>query len=54
VELREVSEAEDVLGTQMKSVGEVMAIGRTFKEVSLQRVAFAGSGEASATRRCAE
>ncbi|HEX3559836.1 MAG TPA: carbamoyl-phosphate synthase large subunit [Pyrinomonadaceae bacterium] len=25
-------EAEDVLGTQMKSVGEVMAIGRTFKE----------------------
>ncbi len=29
--------AEDVLGTQMKSVGEVMAIGRTFKESSLQR-----------------
>jgi carbamoyl-phosphate synthase large subunit len=25
-------DAEDVLGTQMKSVGEVMAIGRTFKE----------------------
>src|ERR1700716_2382211 len=25
-------EAEDVLGTQMKSVGDVMAIGRTFKE----------------------
>src|SRR6266404_1953809 len=25
-------EAEDVLGTQLKSVGEVMAIGRTFKE----------------------
>jgi carbamoyl-phosphate synthase large subunit len=25
-------EAEDSLGTQMKSVGEVMAIGRTFKE----------------------
>ena len=24
--------AEDILGTQMKSVGEVMAIGRTFKE----------------------
>jgi carbamoyl-phosphate synthase large subunit len=23
--------AEDVLGTQMKSVGEVMAIGRTFR-----------------------
>src|SRR5215213_2597117 len=26
------AEAKDVLGTQMKSVGEVMAIGRTFKE----------------------
>jgi carbamoyl-phosphate synthase large subunit len=26
------AQAEDVLGTQMKSVGEVMAIGRTFKE----------------------
>ncbi len=26
------SEAEDVLGVQMKSVGETMAIGRTFKE----------------------
>lgn len=25
-------QAEDILGTQMKSVGEVMAIGRTFKE----------------------
>src|SRR4051812_12784335 len=25
-------DTEDVLGTQMKSVGEVMAIGRTFKE----------------------
>ncbi|HEX8174726.1 MAG TPA: carbamoyl-phosphate synthase large subunit [Pyrinomonadaceae bacterium] len=25
-------DAEDILGTQMKSVGEVMAIGRTFKE----------------------
>src|SRR6476659_542978 len=25
-------DSEDVLGTQMKSVGEVMAIGRTFKE----------------------
>jgi carbamoyl-phosphate synthase large subunit len=29
-------QASDVLGTQMKSVGEVMAIGRTFKE-SLQK-----------------
>ncbi|MBF0105462.1 MAG: carbamoyl-phosphate synthase large subunit [Deltaproteobacteria bacterium] len=30
------SQAEDILGTQMKSVGEVMGIGRTFKE-SLQK-----------------
>ena len=30
------AQAEDVLGPQMKSVGEVMAIGRTFKE-SLQK-----------------
>jgi len=30
------AEAQDVLGPQMKSVGEVMAIGRTFKE-SLQK-----------------
>jgi carbamoyl-phosphate synthase large subunit len=30
------SQTEDVLGTQMKSVGEVMSIGRTFKE-SLQK-----------------
>ena len=31
-------EAEPVLGTQMKSVGEVMAIGRTFKEALLKGV----------------
>src|SRR5437764_527029 len=31
-EYQNFREAEDVLGTQMKSVGEVMAIGRTFKE----------------------
>jgi len=30
--------SEDVLGTQMKSVGEVMAIGRTFKESLLKGV----------------
>ncbi len=30
--------AEDVLGTQMKSVGEAMAIGRTFKEAFLKGV----------------
>ena len=31
-------EADPVLGTQMKSVGEVMAIGRTFKEALLKGV----------------
>ncbi len=31
-EFEKFREAEDVIGTQMKSVGEVMAIGRTFKE----------------------
>ncbi|MEW5975608.1 MAG: carbamoyl-phosphate synthase large subunit [Acidobacteriota bacterium] len=31
-------EAEPVLGTQMKSVGEVMAIGRTFKESFLKAI----------------
>jgi carbamoyl-phosphate synthase large subunit len=31
-DIEKFKEAEDVLGTQMKSVGEVMAIGRTFKE----------------------
>src|SRR3982075_1941123 len=31
-QFRKFRDAEDVLGTQMKSVGEVMAIGRTFKE----------------------
>ncbi len=30
--VREISRADSTLGTQMKSVGEVMAIGRTFKE----------------------
>ncbi len=29
-------EADDILGTQMKSVGEVMAIGRTFREALLK------------------
>jgi len=36
-------EAEDVLGTQMKSVGEVMAIGRTFKEALFKAPALIGS-----------
>ena len=39
-------EAEPVLGTQMKSVGEVMAIGRTFKESFLKAIAFPGNRQA--------
>src|SRR5580698_4466797 len=31
-------EAKDILGIQMKSVGEVMAIGRTFKEAMMKAV----------------
>jgi len=33
--------ADESLGPQMKSVGEVMAIGRTFKEALLKRRALA-------------
>nr|QEO74570.1 hypothetical protein [uncultured bacterium] len=40
-------DTEDVLGTQMKSVGEVMAIGRTFKE-ALFKAALARSRHAAA------
>ena len=35
-------ESDPTLGTQMKSVGEVMAIGRTFKEAFLKARAVAG------------
>ena len=38
-------EADPTLGTQMKSVGEVMAIGRTFKEALAQGSALAGKRE---------
>ena len=43
--------AEDVLGTQMKSVGEVMAIGRTFKESLFKGLAFTRSRQTFAARR---
>src|ERR1051325_1243595 len=39
-------EAEDVLGTQMKSVGEVMAIGRTFKEALWKAIRSLETGKA--------
>ena len=34
--------ADPVLTTQMKSVGEVMAIGRTFKEALMKGISCAG------------
>ena len=37
--------ADDTLGPQMKSVGEVMAMGRTFKEALMKAVAGAGDGQ---------
>ena len=40
--LREVPAADATLTTQMKSVGEVMAIGRTFKESLAESPALAG------------
>ena len=53
--------ADSTLGTQMKSVGEVMAIGRTFKEAlqkgirSLEpQLALARSGGHAGIRCCAK
>ena len=40
--------AEPVLGTQMKSVGEVMAIGRTFKQALGKGIRSLETGKASA------
>ncbi len=42
-------EADATLGTQMKSVGEVMAIGRTFKEALLKGLRSLEQGKALAT-----
>ncbi|MBV8896402.1 MAG: carbamoyl-phosphate synthase large subunit [Acidobacteriaceae bacterium] len=42
--------AEPVLGTQMKSVGEVMAIGRTFKQALGKGIRSLETGKSSAAR----
>jgi carbamoyl-phosphate synthase large subunit len=44
-------EADPTLGTQMKSVGEVMAIGRTFKEALLKGVRSLERGKSLATEK---
>ncbi|MGI8740996.1 MAG: carbamoyl-phosphate synthase large subunit [Bryobacteraceae bacterium] len=41
--------AEPVLGTQMKSVGEVMAIGRTFKQALAKAIRSLETGKAAGT-----
>ena len=41
--------ADDVLGPQMKSVGEVMAIGRTFKEAMMKAVRSLETGKKATT-----
>ncbi len=41
--------AEPVLGTQMKSVGEVMAIGRTFQQALLKGIRSLETGKSSTT-----
>ncbi len=46
--------AEPVLGTQMKSVGEVMAIGRTFKQAMAKGIRGLETGKAPAARRLDE
>jgi carbamoyl-phosphate synthase large subunit len=44
-------EADSTLGTQMKSVGEVMAIGRTFKEALLKGVRSLEKGKSLASEK---
>jgi carbamoyl-phosphate synthase large subunit len=44
-------ESDPTLGTQMKSVGEVMAIGRTFKEAFLKGVRSLESGKAPGSEK---
>ncbi len=44
-------EADPTLGTQMKSVGEVMAIGRTFKEALLKGVRSLEKGKSLASEK---
>ncbi len=43
--------AEPVLGTQMKSVGEVMAIGRTFKQALAKGIRSLETGKSAAAER---
>ncbi len=43
--------ADPTLGTQMKSVGEVMAIGRTFKEALLKAIRSLETGKAFGTEK---
>src|ERR1700694_5167710 len=43
--------AEPVLGTQMKSVGEVMAIGRTFKQALAKGIRSLETGKAASSER---
>ena len=45
------AEADPTLGTQMKSVGEVMAIGRTFKEALLKGVRSLEKGKSLASEK---
>ena len=45
------AEADPTLGTQMKSVGEVMAIGRTFKEALLKGVRSLERGQSLVTEK---
>src|SRR5262249_28553120 len=44
-------ESDPTLGTQMKSVGEVMAIGRTFKEAFLKGVRSLETGKEPGTEK---
>jgi carbamoyl-phosphate synthase large subunit len=44
-------DASPVLGTQMKSVGEVMAIGRTFKEALQKGLRGLEQGTSASTSR---
>src|SRR5262249_30136672 len=44
-------ESDPTLGTQMKSVGEVMAIGRTFKEAFLKGVRSLETGKAPGSEK---
>ncbi len=46
--------AEPVLGTQMKSVGEVMSIGRTFKQALAKGIRSLETGRAPSARRIDE